>query len=263
MNNPVIYKITSPSNKIYIGQSWNWIKRKSVYKRLSCKTQIKLYNSLYKYGYDNHIIEIIEILNPNISQNELNIKEIYWWNYYKELGTEMLNIRYPGSNGRMSKESIRKMSNSLKGRVISQESIIKGLETRKINNYKHSEETRHKIGNKHRGKEITLEVRQKISLKLKGIPLSEEHKLKIGLASRRPCSDSKKLKISLANKGSNNGMFGRVGKLNSTSKQVIDIETNEIFGSVAEVERKYNMKKNILSPKLRGIVKNNTNFRFL
>jgi group I intron endonuclease len=262
MKNPVIYKITSPSNKIYIGQSWNWTKRKSVYKRLSCKEQVKIYNSLKKYGYDNHIIEIIETLDLDISQEYLNSREIYWWKYYKDLGSKMLNIRYPGSNGKMSEESIKKMSDSLKGRVISAESVIKALETRKINGYKHSEETKKRIGNKHKGKEISLEVRQKLSLKLKGIPLSPEHKIKVIKALKRPCSDSKKLKIGLSNKGINNGMFGKTGNLNSTSVKVINIITKEIFGSIAEAERLNDFKKGELVYRLNRAKENTTNFKY-
>ena len=30
----VIYKFTSPTNKVYIGQSWNWDKRIKQYKRI-------------------------------------------------------------------------------------------------------------------------------------------------------------------------------------------------------------------------------------
>lgn len=37
-----IYKIKSPSNRIYIGQSWDIDKRLNYYKRLLCKSQIKL-----------------------------------------------------------------------------------------------------------------------------------------------------------------------------------------------------------------------------
>ena len=40
-----IYKITSPSGKIYIGQSWNISDRISRYKTIRCKTQGKIYNS--------------------------------------------------------------------------------------------------------------------------------------------------------------------------------------------------------------------------
>jgi group I intron endonuclease len=265
MKNPVIYKITSPSNKIYIGQSWNWAKRKSVYKRLSCKDQVKIYNSLKKYGYDNHIIEIIEILPLNISQEDLNSKEIYWWEYYKNLGNKMLNIRYPGSNGKMSKESIKKavQTRKLNGYTPSKETIEKIIETRKVNGYTHSEETKQKIGSKHKGKEISLEVRNKISSKLKGVSLLPEHRKKVAEASKRPCSNLKKIKIGIANKGENNGMFGKTGHLNTTSVKVINIITKEIFGSIAEAERNNNFKKGELVYRLNRAKENTTNFKYL
>jgi len=265
MENPVIYKITSPSGKIYIGQSWSWIKRKSVYKRLSCKKQIKIYNSLKKYGHDNHIIEIIEKLSLDISQEDLNSREVYWWKYYEDLGIKMLNIRYPGSNGKMSQESIKKavQTRKLNGYTPSKETIKKIVETRKANGYVHSNETKQKIGNKHKGKEISLEVRNKISLKLKGVPLSPEHRIKVVEALKRPSSDSKKIKIGLANKGENNGMFGRTGHLNTTSVKVINVVTKEIFGSIAEAERNNGFKKGELVYRLNKAKQNTTNFKYL
>lgn len=41
-----VYKITSPFGRVYIGQTWNWTKRKSVYRRIACPGQLYLYNSL-------------------------------------------------------------------------------------------------------------------------------------------------------------------------------------------------------------------------
>ena len=55
-----IYKITSPSNKVYIGQSTNLEKRKDDYIKLRCDKQPKLFNSLQKYDWEQHIFEIIE-----------------------------------------------------------------------------------------------------------------------------------------------------------------------------------------------------------
>jgi len=62
-----IYKITNPNNEIYIGQSSNINKRWKTYKRLEdVKTQPKLFNSLKKYGWENHKFEIIEeCINKN------------------------------------------------------------------------------------------------------------------------------------------------------------------------------------------------------
>ena len=54
-----IYKITSPSNKIYIGQGIDIYIRWNEYKRLKCKRQPKLYASLKKHGVDNHKFEIV------------------------------------------------------------------------------------------------------------------------------------------------------------------------------------------------------------
>lgn len=49
-----IYKITSPTGRIYIGQSSNLKERKKHYKGLKCKRQPIVYNSLKKYGFDKH-----------------------------------------------------------------------------------------------------------------------------------------------------------------------------------------------------------------
>ena len=48
-----IYKITSPSGKIYIGQSKDIEKRFKAYKNLKCKGQPYIYRSLLKYGSGN------------------------------------------------------------------------------------------------------------------------------------------------------------------------------------------------------------------
>lgn len=48
-----IYKITSPTNRIYIGQSINIQKRIWSYiSNHGAKTQYKLHNSLKKYGWE-------------------------------------------------------------------------------------------------------------------------------------------------------------------------------------------------------------------
>jgi group I intron endonuclease len=55
-----IYKITSPSCKVYIGQSINIKKRWNHHKGNYNKEQPKLHRSFNKYGTENHIFEIIE-----------------------------------------------------------------------------------------------------------------------------------------------------------------------------------------------------------
>lgn len=57
-----IYKITSPSNNVYIGQSVNIELRISKYKSISIvQKQPKIFRSIQKYGWENHTWEILEI----------------------------------------------------------------------------------------------------------------------------------------------------------------------------------------------------------
>ena len=51
-----IYKITSPSGGIYIGQSNDVIRRKWEYASIKCCDQPRLYNSLKKYGWNKHTL---------------------------------------------------------------------------------------------------------------------------------------------------------------------------------------------------------------
>lgn len=110
-----IYKITSPTGKIYIGQSWNIDRRKNDYRKLNCKSQSKLYNSLISHGWDSHLFEIIKSFSDNITQDELNHWEIYYWKQYIDSGFDILNLQKPGNKSKPSKDIIDKISKSQKG----------------------------------------------------------------------------------------------------------------------------------------------------
>ena len=75
-----VYKIISPTNKIYIGQSINIEQRWKQYN--------KLYYSLKKHNPKNHIFKIIE----ECKESNLLEKETYWKNYYKVLEIPSLYI---------------------------------------------------------------------------------------------------------------------------------------------------------------------------
>jgi len=91
-----IYKITNPKGKIYIGQTSNWNKRLRYYKTFQCKGQIKLYNSLRKYGPEDHKFEIIEECSTDL----LNEREIYWIKKYDSLGKNGMNLKEGGAGGK-------------------------------------------------------------------------------------------------------------------------------------------------------------------
>ena len=160
-NVPVIYKITNPSGKVYIGQTWNWSIRENFYRTLNCKTQTGIYNSLLKYGYDLHIVEIICELPKDISQKVLDRYELIYWEFYKDCNIKLLNCREPGRGGKFSEESKLKLSEALKGRKLSEEHRKKVTEKNK------SEEEREKRRNTLKGHIVSEETRKKISDKIK------------------------------------------------------------------------------------------------
>jgi group I intron endonuclease len=119
-----IYKIISPTNKPYIGQSINIKKRFGQYKRFDCKNQNKLYNSLVKYGWDAHKKDILE----ECSIEQLNERETYWKQYYlNQVGGDWNKVLfyelYDNGGGPRSEEiknKIRESSMGKNGRSINQ-----------------------------------------------------------------------------------------------------------------------------------------------
>ena len=143
-----IYKITSPTGRVYIGQSWNLEQRLNAYKQLKCTKQPKLHSSLLKHGWVNHTFETVHTLPVDINQATLNTYETFYWQQYLDCNIQMLNIKEPGSNGKHSQESkqkiidskvgkkrsaetVKKISDSLKGIKRSEEVVQKRIETRK------------------------------------------------------------------------------------------------------------------------------------
>ena len=122
---PCIYKITSPSGKIYIGQSVNFAKRMSRYRLLSCKAQPKLYNSLSKYGFSSHRAEILEVCDSSV----LDEREIHYITFFDSVNKGM-NLRSGGSAGKQSSESIAKMVKANTGKRASEETKAKMSKTR-------------------------------------------------------------------------------------------------------------------------------------
>lgn len=116
-----IYKITSPTGAIYIGQSLDIEKRWNHYKNLYCKDQRRIYNSLKKHGHENHIFEVVLIVNsPCLMYKSVKIMDFYeqlFIDYYKKIGCDMMNLRDAGSNGKMGDETKKRISLALKGKI--------------------------------------------------------------------------------------------------------------------------------------------------
>lgn len=116
-----IYKITTPSNRVYIGQTTNLKNRIYHYSTNDCQHQKVLYNSLKKYGFDNCKFEIIEETNSEV----INQRETYYIDYYKSNITKYPEFRglncTDGGDGvrgyKLSEETRKKMSDAKKGKV--------------------------------------------------------------------------------------------------------------------------------------------------
>lgn len=104
-----IYKITSPTKRVYIGQSVDIEKRFYTYNSIyNSRGQIKLNRSFLKYGVDKHKFEIL----CECEMNELNDKERYYQDLYSAIGKNGLNCLLTKSSdrsGRLSNELRAKM----------------------------------------------------------------------------------------------------------------------------------------------------------
>lgn len=87
-----VYKITSPSGKIYIGSTINYARRVRSYKNLICSGQKKLYNSFVKYGFDTHSIEVLQECE---NKDELRKLEAVHGALNDCLGVNGLNLNLP------------------------------------------------------------------------------------------------------------------------------------------------------------------------
>jgi group I intron endonuclease len=178
-----IYKITSPSGRIYIGQSIDLKQRIKVYRSnpKRAKGQTKLYNSFMKYGVENHKFEIIELCLGKY----LNNMERYYQDKFDCIENG-LNLRYTTTetkSGKMSKESVDKMihyKRNLPDEVRKKLSDIRKGKPIKATmlGKNHSEETKRKISDGNKGKVRTKEHSENISNAKKGMIVSIETRVK-------------------------------------------------------------------------------------
>lgn len=178
-----IYKITSPTEKIYIGQSVDIRGRKNNYKNLRCKGQAKLYSSFISHGWNKHIFEVVYELPKDVHQSVLNNFEIFYWSQFKEAGCEMLNLKEPGHNGRHSEQTKIKLSEIQKGKTVSEET--KKKQSLASTGRVHTEEAKLKIKQYFTGRPRTPETIEKMRKALTGKKMSEETKRKMSEAQKK------------------------------------------------------------------------------
>ena len=261
-----IYKITSPSGKIYIGQSVNILSRINKYKTARCITQPIILKSILKYGWENHVFEIV----CECEQSELNEKERYYQEMFDCIGKNGLNCMLTNTrtkSGKARQETIDKLT----GRKLPEST------REKMRNKKLSEETRRKISQSNTGRVMSEETKRKISESNSGKKRTQEYIDKMKL---RVMSDETKEKIKLSKKGMKYSEQARANLrlakkgtkpsedcLNNSrlanSKKVINTKDGIIYNSISELSKILKISSSTLSAKLNNKIKNNTTFMFL
>jgi len=247
-----IYKITSPTKKIYIGQSKDIFERIKYYEKATCKAQVLLYHSLKKHGWKAHKFDIIHYCTVD----QLNYLEVEYILVYNSFNTKHgLNLISGGGVGRTNSEQTRRrISIANKGNQIwlgkkhtEETKAMMRLNRNgnpKYSGHKMSDEAKVKIGAAQKGKNPSEETRTKMRIAATGRVSSEETRKKLSIANKgrkmsenfkikmrevmkgnknalgRIVSEDTRKKISTANSGENCYMFGIKGALNPKSKPV-------------------------------------------
>jgi group I intron endonuclease len=195
-----IYKITSPSGRVYVGITFDLQKRFKYYRGHNCKSQRLLHHSLIKYGFDSHTTDVIDTFRSD-------------YNY--ALGKEMFWIRSYMCNYSKFKE--QRGMNLCDGGVGSIGRVM-------------SEEAKQRLREVNTGKKASAETRAKLSKRMKGSKMpkrSEEYKKRMSEAKRlnpHKHTDDAKRRIGDASKGNKHNL-GR-----KQSKETIEKRVSKLRG---------------------------------
>jgi group I intron endonuclease len=235
-----IYKITSPSNRVYVGQSVNIQRRFTTYKSRfknkdkTINAQVKLFNSFVKYGIENHDFKIIEECSIEL----LNERERYWQEHFDVLynGLNCLLTSTKDKRIVLSKEEIKRRSDFMKKRTGDKHPMYgrKG-DKNPFFGKKHTDESKLKISKIHKGKKLSDENIKMIVERGKKQKLSEKHKLAL-VNSKKP--------------------------LSKKCKPIINLENGIFYETIREAAVSLNLNRNNLKGYLNGLsrCKNKTPF---
>jgi group I intron endonuclease len=251
-----IYKWTSPTGRIYVGQTTdlksrhNWYFSDAVYK----SKMTKLKRSFKKYGVENHIFEIIEYC----LLEQLNEKEIYWGLYYNTL-EKGLNCKLGEQNCIFSESTKHKMSEAKKGtkqteeqnqkrKISTKETWKKKMDDGfKRSYHKLTEEVKQKISKTQKGKILSKETRKKISNSLKNKTKSKEHRKNLSQSKKGKSIHTEESKQKIREYGKNRDLT-KMWKVASEvrSKPILQYDSQNNFikewKSASDAEEFYNVR---------------------
>lgn len=149
INRYKVYKYTSPSNKVYIGQTCKTLRQRAKSDGSGYMHCSHFYNAIKKYGIDNFQCEI---LKSKLTLQEANYWECYYIKKYNSTDPQYgYNITDGGSQARkLSDEGKLKISNYMKK-----------------NNPMKNPEIAYKVSLQNKGRILSDEIREKMSISRK------------------------------------------------------------------------------------------------
>jgi len=224
MRDVLIYMITSPTGKVYIGSTLNLKDRLYRYKTYRCKSQKKLYNSLKKYSFESHDFKIIF----KCKEKDRNYFEAYYGIMYNVIGNNGLNCQIPKMN-----ESVVCMS----------------------------EETRRKIGLVHKGKTISEAQKKQMKENLSNWLKNNAHPMKgkdpwnkgkgFLKGENNPMYGVKRSSEWKINHSIRMSKINKSGIYHPKSKSIIDIQNGIYYDSILEVSKYNNITYSSLKSRIR------------
>lgn len=206
-----MYTIYLRTNKVngkqYVGETENFERREKQWKRLKLNYANQfLTDERSKYGLENFDILVIDTCETQEKAWEL---EQF---YIKEYGTKYpdgYNLTDGGAGAKgykHSEKAKKKMSEARKGRLVTEETRQKLSISLKGKNIgiKLSEETKRKISETKKGIKLSEETRKKMSKSKK-----EKYKTEIHHMVGKHLSEETKRKLSEAKKGKNHPLYGK------------------------------------------------------
>jgi group I intron endonuclease len=226
-----VYKITSPPGKVYVGSTIDFLQRIKHYRVYDCKPQVKLYNSLKKYGFAAHVIEIIECC----TLDNLLERERFHGESLNAVSKNGLNLSLPGYGdvkALISQETINKMRQS---------------QTKEKNNF---------FGRKH-----TPESIERLKKSLANKTPETIKRMSLAQIGKRATQEAKE-KMSFSQKGRKHTSQTRVKMRdnNNNVKYVLCTLTGIFFTGTNEAAEASGINRHTLKNKLNGNKKNNTRF---
>jgi group I intron endonuclease len=231
---PCIYKITSPIGKIYIGQATNFKVRIYRYKRCLLDGQTLIKESIEKYGFKSHTVEVIH----RCEASKLNDWERYYQDLYDVCGPNGLNCQLTRTSDKpffCRPEKSARLSAALLG-IPKSEAHKKAMVEGNANRTRSDQELQY--------------------LRDRWISINKSR-------AGRTLSDETKQKLREANLGTT--CEKRQGFNHPNSKIVLDTVAGIFYGSVKHAAIAYNMNYATLKDRLSGRrgVNNNTNLIYV